>query len=425
MKFTHSLNELKKAKEIIPEGIKGMHKINKIGEYPGYFVRGYGPYIWDVDGNEYIDYVMGKGPYILGYANAEVDHAVIHQIEQGNIFPMGSPLHTQLALKIKSYLPSAEQILFYKTGSCATAAAVRLARAYTGKDIIVSSGYHGWHDWSNQGLGIPKSTFDSFFAFGYSLNKLENFLDNHAGQCAALIITPEVGYFSQKYYQEIHEICKANHILLILDEVKSGFRVALGGFQTLYNIRPDLSTFSKAMANGYAISAVTGKKEIMSLSSRLHTAGTYEIETIPYVAALTTLQLMESGNVLYEIERSGNYLVENLTNVFQKNGIEIYPLFAGGSFRFWTRDFNLEQRFYAGMAQRGVLFYSYDNSYISYAHKKVHLDRTIETVCEVIDHDLSSYKGRYRPFNRDTLEDLKEIKNKKGFLDDYPGKDGR
>ena len=275
MNFERSIEEFNKAKAFIPEGIKGMHKINTIGEFPGYFTHGQGAHIWDVDNNRYIDYVMGKGPYILGYCNTRVDEAVIEQIHAGNIFPMGSTLHTRLAEKLVELIPGAERVLFFKTGTCATSAAVRLARAYTSKNIIFSSGYHGWQDWSNDGLGIPEKNSEFFFDFGYSLDKLEDLLKKHVKDGAAVIITPETLYFSENYYKELEGICRRYGLVFILDEVKSGFRVDLGGFQKKYNINPDLSTFSKAMSNGYSLSAVTGKEEIMNGSSKLHTAGPY------------------------------------------------------------------------------------------------------------------------------------------------------
>ena len=420
MKFERSIEEFNKAQDFIPEGIKGMHKINAVGEYPAYFARGNGANIWDIDGNMYIDYVMGKGPYILGYSNPQVDDAVIEQIRRGNIFPMGSTLHTLLAQKLVELIPSAERVLFFKTGTCATSAAVRLARAYTGKNIVFSSGYHGWQDWSNDGDGIP--TAEHFFDFEYSLDKLEDLLKKYAHDGAAVIVTPEALYFSEEYYKELEGICKSYGLVFILDEVKSGFRVDIGGFQKKYNIKPDLSTFSKAMSNGYSLSAVVGKAEIMNVSAKLHTAGTYDTEVFPFSAALATIDILQKEDVLAQIEQNGQYLADKLADAFLKSEIGIHPVFAGESLRLWCRDYEMERQFYMEMAKRGVLFYAFDNSYVSGAHTREQLDETVQIASEVAETALKQYRGNYKPF---TLDDIKQIKNKKGFLSNYTGQSGR
>jgi glutamate-1-semialdehyde aminotransferase len=420
MKFECSIEEFSKAQGFIPEGIKGMHKINEIGEYPAYFVKGKGANIWDIDGNMYIDYVMGKGPYILGYGDPQVDGAVIEQIRNGNIFPMGSTLHTLLAEKLVEVIPSAERVLFYKTGTCATSAAVRLARAYTGKNIIFSSGYHGWQDWSNDGDGIPHS--EHFFDFEYSLEKLEDLLKKHAHDGAAVIVTPEASYFSIGYYKELESICKRYELVFILDEVKSGFRVDIGGFQKKYDLKPDLSTFSKAMSNGYSLSAVVGKAEVMNVNAKLHTAGTYDTEVFPFSAALATIDILQKKDVLNQIEQNGQYLADNLAKTFAQSEIGIHPVFAGGSLRLWCRDFEMEKQFYTEMAKRGVLFYAFDNSYVSAAHTREQLDETVGIASEVAETALKQYRGNYKPFK---FDDIKQIKNKKGFLSNYTGQSGR
>ena len=399
-----------------------MHKIGVIGEYPGYFTRGRGAEVWDIDDNVYIDYVMGKGVYILGYCDPSVDEAVQEQIRMGNLFPMGNILHTKLAETLVRLIPGAERVLFFKTGTCATSAAVRLARAFTGRNTVFSSGYHGWQDWSNRGAGIPDECSKYFFDFAYNLDRLEESLEEHAGDGAAVIVTPEVPYFCEDFYRELQGICRNAGMVFILDEVKSGFRVEVGGFQTKYGIEPDISIFSKAMSNGYSLSAVVGKEGVMETSRRLHTAGTYDVEVLPFAAALANIDVLEKTDVLRRIDENGRYLTEGLSRVSERFEIGIHPVYGGGSFRLWCRDPEMEREFYAHMAERGILFYAYDNSYISGAHTRGQIDRTVDAAAEVASVELKRYRGSYRPF---TLDDIKRITNRKGFLKHYTGRSGR
>ena len=399
-----------------------MHKITAIGEYPGYFTRGRGAEVWDIDDNVYVDYVMGKGVYILGYSVPSVDGAVQEQIGLGNVFPMGNILHTRLAETLVRIIPGAERVLFFKTGTCATSAAVRLARAFTGRNIIFSSGYHGWQDWSNRGAGIPDRFSEYFFDFEYNLDRLEELLKEHAIDGAAIIVTPEAPYFCEDFYRELAGMSKNAGLVFILDEVKSGFRVDVGGFQKKYNIEPDISIFSKAMSNGYSLSAVVGKERVMETSRQLHTTGTYDVEVLPFAAALATIEILEKTDVLSRIDENGRYLAAQLARISEENELGIHPVYGGGRFRLWCRDPEMEREFYVHMARRGMLFYAYDNSYISGAHGREQLNRTIDMAAEVASVELRRFWGSYKPF---TLDDIKQITNRKGFLRNYTGRSGR
>jgi glutamate-1-semialdehyde aminotransferase len=354
MNFQKSQHLLDKSTQYIVEGIKGMHKINMQNAFPSFFTHGKGALVWDIDGNEFIDFVMGKGPYILGYQNKQVENAVIDQVIKGNVFPSANQSHTDLAKKITSLISSAEKVLFYKTGSCATSASIRLARAFTNKKNIYSSGYHGWHSWCNPDEGTLEEEQRYVFDFSYNLNKLEMLLKQNDSN-AAVILTPECYYFSEEYYQALEKLCKKYNVLFILDEVKTGFRVDLGGFQNKYKLSPDLSIFSKAISNGYSISVLCGKTEIMNVAQRLHTAGTYDTETIPFAAALATINELEVQNVLATIDSNGKWFTDKLRDIFRESKLEVYPIWAGGSLRFWFRNKQLEADFYKITAENGVL----------------------------------------------------------------------
>ena len=418
-----SKKEFLRGKQMISGGIKGMHKIFSIDKYPAYCVNGDGCFVYDLDGNEYIDFVMGKGPYILGYRNKRVDNAVIEQIHKGNIFPMGNPYHNMVAEKMLSCLPGGERVVFYKSGSCATSAAIRLARAYTGRDIILSCGYHGWHDWCNGGKGVLKSVEEAFFDFKFNLELFDKYLEMYRGNVAAVIISPEEFYLDKEFYEYVQMVCNSTGILLIFDEVKTGFRVSVGGFQGKYGFDPDMSTFSKAMSNGYSIAALVGKKEYLDVNEEIHTTGTYDTEVISFAASYECLSIIEELNVLEIIHQHGNQFVGEMDVLFNKYNVGLYPIWSNGSFRIWSGDYCLEEAFYSQMAERGVLFYAYDNSYISLAHTENVLNETLNRVEDVLKQGTLKQDRRYRKIDKKLFGE--SLKNKKGFLDGYVGEKGR
>lgn len=419
--YEDSEREYLRAQKYIPEGIKGMHKIADVHKYPCYYTKSDGCTLWDLDGNSYIDYVMGKGPYILGYRNKKVENAVIEQIKKGNVYPMGNVLHTNLAEKIVNVVPTAEKVLFYKTGSCAASAAVRLARVFTGKNMVVSSGYHGWHDWCNPGRGVLKEVTEQVFEFDYNLNVLESFLGKYACLCCCVIISPECSYFTKSYYQKLESICKKYKVLFILDEVKTGFRVSVGGFQQKYHLYPDLSIFSKAIANGYSLSVVCGNAEIMECNKEIHTAGTYDTETIAFAAANVVIDYLSETDCLQRIHENTTYFVDSANTVFRTCNVDIHCIGEFGSFRFWFRDSEFETDFYNKIAQNGILFYPYDNSFICSAHTT----KIIQETCRIMETVLmTDFKERQTGFLPFSLEDISSINHKKGFLRNYPGERG-
>ena len=402
------------AKNYIVDGVKGMHRICELESYPMYFDHGSGAYIWDIDNKRYIDFVMGKGPYILGYRNEIVENAVIEQVKRGNIFPAGTPIHVYLAKEISRLVPSMEKVLFYKTGSCATQASIRFARNYTKKSRIYTSGYHGWHE-------CYEKKENDVIDFNYSLDKLEKQLKNSVDN-AAVIISPEEFYFSSEYYQKLEMLCKKYDTLLIFDEVKTGFRVGLGGFQGKMKLSPDLTIISKAIANGYSIAAVGGKKEIMDSTRSIHTSGTFDTEAIPFAAALATTSVLETENVLFKIESLGKKFVLEMEKIFEKNDIPINVVWSNGSFRFWFRNNELEDFFYEESVKNGISFYPYDNSFISYAHNQ----KCLYSVLDIFDNKIAKkITNLWRGYEKFDFRNINSSYiNRKQFLDKYPGREG-
>ena len=239
------------------------------GVAPKYLIRGNGSHIWDADGNEYLDYNMGIGPVSLGYSFPVVDEAITNQLKNGITFSLMHPLEVEVAELIHEVIPNAEAVRFSKTGADVTSAAIRLARAYTGRQKVLCCGYHGWHDWyisvTDRNAGIPGVVRNLSYTFNY--NDLPSLLSSVDDEVAAIILEPVV--FEEprnNFLNDVREICNQYGIVLIFDEMWTGFRMSLGGAQEYFNIKADLACFSKAVANGMPVSILTGKKEIMSSS---------------------------------------------------------------------------------------------------------------------------------------------------------------
>ena len=231
-----------------------------------YFERAKGCNIYDVDGNCYIDYLLALLPIILGYRDNDVDRAVKKQINKGVVFSMSHPIEIELAEELKAIIPYAEMVRFGKNGSDVLSAAIRLARAYTKKDLILVCGYHGWHDWfigsTTRNAGVPKQV--SKLTKNFKFNDIENLLYNikkFKNKVAAVVLEPDGLIAPNKnYLKELKAVCRKEGILIIFDEIVCGFRTSLGGASEKFNIKPDLGCFGKSLANGYPISAIVGKK---------------------------------------------------------------------------------------------------------------------------------------------------------------------
>ena len=232
------------------------------GVAPKYLRRGKGAYVWDVDGNQFLDYTMGVGPLSLGYAYDVVDAAIKKQLEDGITFSMMHPLEVEVAELVREVIPNAESVRFSKTGCDVTTAAVRLARAFTGRDKVLCCGYHGWHDWyiavTDRNKGIPQVSRDLTYTFNY--NDLQSVIDSIDAETACVILEPVVFEAPREnFLHKLKEVCQRNGTLLIFDEMWTGFRLALGGAQEYFGVKADLACFSKAVANGMPISILTGR----------------------------------------------------------------------------------------------------------------------------------------------------------------------
>jgi glutamate-1-semialdehyde-2,1-aminomutase len=285
------------------------------GVYPVYLERGLGCRVWDVDGREYIDYPCALGPVILGYGHAAVDSAVHRQVDRGPSFSLGHPLEVAVAELLVEMVPGAEKVRFVKTGSEATSAAVRIARAFTGRDHVAQCGYHGWHDWcighTSRNAGVPPAVRAMTHQWSYNdLESLHQVLQAYKGEMACVIMEP-VGIEDPQpgFLAAVRELTHAFGALLIFDEVITGFRLAPGGAQQHYGVAPDLASFGKAMANGYAVAAVTGRGDVMEVvSTTAFVSGTFAGEAVALAAAEATLETIRDQPVCEHLWRQGRRL---------------------------------------------------------------------------------------------------------------------
>jgi glutamate-1-semialdehyde 2,1-aminomutase/spore coat polysaccharide biosynthesis protein SpsF len=297
------------------------------GASPVFLQRGSGCRVWDVDGNEYIDYVQGLLPNILGYAHPEVNAAFTSQIADGHSFSLPHPLEVELAERLTRLIPCAEMVKFAKNGSDATAAAVRVARAFTGRDRVACCGYHGWQDWyigsTTRSRGVPQAVRELTHPFPYNdPAKLEETLATHPGQFAAVILEP-VNFTppADGFLQQAKEIAHRHGALLIFDEICSGFHFGLGGAQKKFDVTPDLACFGKAMGNGFPIAAVCGRADVMSVFDEIFVSFTFAGEVASMAAAMTVLDILEGTDALARMEAAGRQIQDGFNALAKFAGL--------------------------------------------------------------------------------------------------------
>lgn len=338
--FRETVKWLNEAKKIIPAGAQTYSKSYKYfseGAGPAFLEKGKGSHVWDVDGNEYIDFVCGLGAITLGYNNASVNSAIINQLKKGISFSQSNILEVKLAKKLIQLIPCAEMVKLVKNGSDATTATIRLARAYTRRDKVAMCGYHGFHDWSigstDNDLGVPEAVKKLTLKFVYNdIGSLERVFEENKGSVAAVILEPcqEEGP-KDKFLAKVKKLTHENGAVLIFDEVVSGFRMGLGGAQSYFKVTPDLSAFGKGMGNGLAISAVVGKRDIMKLIDEgAFISTTFGGETLSIAGALATIEQLEAPKAFKHIFEMGNLWLKEIKKLIEKHdlgdAVKIYGL---------------------------------------------------------------------------------------------------
>lgn len=422
---TRSLQQ--RAQKVMPLGVNSNFRYWG-QEMTPYVERGKGAYLWDVDGKRYIDYRMAFGPIILGHAYDEVDAYVIEEIRKGGLFAMTGELEVGLIELMIEMCPALEMVRLACSGTEATMHAIRVARAYTGRELILKfeGNYHGFHDhtlWSTyapveaygnrrnpipvpSSSGIPRNLRDMIITLPFNdFEGFERMMKSFGGQIAAVITEPCQGNCGAiepqpGFLELIRQKTEEYGSVFILDEVKTGFRIANGGAQEFYGIRPDLATYAKALGNGYPIAAFGGKAEIMSIIGHgVAQGGTYTNNKPGVAAAYATLMLLREQPVLQTIAARGRRLMQGLDDIFQQN--DILATFSGypGMFSFalgletvtcqrdWSRS---DQEWYLDLAEKAMecgVMPDHDARepwFLSYSHSEADIDETLNVYADIV-----------------------------------------
>ena len=337
--YEKSNDLLKRAIEVTPLGAQTYSKSYRYycqGDSPAFIERGEGCYLYDVDGNKFIDFVCALGPITIGYNIEEVNNAIKEQLEKGISFSLQAEVEVELAEKIIDIIPCAEMVRFVKNGGDATTSAIRLARAFTERDLVALSGYHGMHDWSigstENNKGIPKDVSNLTKTFEYNnIESLKELFEEYPNQIAAVILEPiQANGPKDDFLQKVKDLTHENGAILIFDEVVSGFRYALGGASELYDVVPDMAAFGKGMGNGLPISAVAGKKEIMKqIEEGIFVSTTFGGEALSMAGSIAALKILEKPGSYEHIWKLGTMLKEGLELLIKNYELEDVILVSG------------------------------------------------------------------------------------------------
>ena len=396
-----------------------------LGVSPIYAERAKGCRIWDVDGNEYIDWTSAVGPVILGYADDVVDDAVRAQIARGAIYSIVQESAVELAEELVRIVPSAEMVRYCKGGGEACTIAVRIARGVTGRDRVLFCGYHGWHDWyqaANLGaerlaehlfngiepIGVPRSLEGTAMPFTYGdLQELEGLLQQHAGEVACIIMEPmRSGEPPEGYLAGVRDLATRYGVVLIFDEVSSGWRVARGSAQEYVGVTPDMTVFAKAISNGYPMGAVVGKREFMEPASRMFISSAYWDDNIGIAASLACLRELERRDAVAHFNRIGALFKEQVNAAAAAAGLaaQCVGVAAHPSIRIEVDDpaeaAKVNALFMQENARRGVILAS--GFMFNCSHGESEVERTAAVVEE-------SFGKIAEGLDRGTIDDLLEV----------------
>lgn len=411
----------KRAMALVPEGAQTGSKSPSnwvSGVAPTHLKRGEGAHVWDVDDNEYIDYTMGLGPVVLGYDYPRVQDAVDAQLQDGTVFSLPHPLQVEVAELFTEVVPSAEMVRFAKNGNDVTTAAAKLARAYTGRDVIATQGYHGWPDvWMGAGAmdrGVPDAVGALTESFAYNdLGSLEAVFERHPDDVAAVVTTPvNLDPPENGFLEDVRELCDDHDTLLVFDEVLTGFRFALGGAEEYFGVSPDLGCFAKGMANGYPISALAGRADVMQTieSEDVFLSMTYAGEALSLAAAKATIETIRDEPVIEEITARGGALRDGYNELATEYGLTECTEARGYPQRFLTRFYDAKgdadpaakSLFMQECLDRGVLFSG--NHLPSYSHTESDIGTTLDSyeaamaeLADAIEADALSERLRGEP----------------------------
>ncbi len=383
---------LKVQKPVTQTLAKGPGQFTK-GIAPKYLVKGKGSHVWDVDGNEYIDFNAAIGPVSLGYAYPAVDQAIKQQLEDGITFSLMHPLEVELAELIQEVIPNAEAVKIAKTGADVCSAAISVARAFTGRDKVFCCGYHGWHDWyigiTSRNAGIPDAVQELTYTFEY--NDIESIKAALDETVAALILEPFIFEApAPGFLQELAAVCKENGTLLIFDEMWTGFRIAIGGAQQYFNVKADLAVYSKACANGMPIALLTGRADVMELfNSQVFSYTTFGGEALSLAACIATINELIDKDVPQYLDEKGALLKDGYNQIATEAGMDSYTRCIGFNCRTMVtftpqagNGLEVKTLMQQEMIKRGILWAGFHN--VCYSHTDADIDYTLAAYRDIM-----------------------------------------
>lgn len=397
-RYAASEQFLERAEHVIPLGSQTFSKSRTqfpLGVSPLFADRGEGAYLYDLDGNRYLDFICSLGAITLGHGDPEMTAAVMEQLGRGVVFSLPSCLETEVAERIVERVPCAEMVRFGKNGSDATAGAVRLARAYTGRERVAVCGYHGWQDWyigsTSRNIGVPQSTRALTHTVPYDdVVALDALFNEHPSEFAALIMEP-MNFAEPRpgYLAEVKACCHKHGALLVFDEVVTGFRYAPGTAQEMLGVTPDLVTLGKGLANGFPLSAIAGRADVMRLMEEVFFSFTMGGEVLSLASARACLDKQREKDVLGTLERLGGRLKGGVNERIKSHGLEGVLSIAGhpswtlmgfadqpGASAFEQKTLYMQECFKRGILSFGVHF-------INYAMTEADIDATLAVYDEI------------------------------------------
>lgn len=397
-RYYHSEEMLNRALKTIPLGTQTFSKSKAQFPYkvsPYFIKRGEGSHVWDIDGNEYIDFINCLAAITLGYNDEDVNRAVQAQLNEGIIFSLPHPIEVEVAEKVVEMVPCAEMVRFGKNGSDATSGAIRVARAYTNRDHIAVCGYHGWHDWyigsTSRRMGVPKSTQELTHSFSYNdIGSLEDIFSKKPDSIAAVILEPtSVFEPTDHFLEKVKDLSHKYGAVLIFDETVTGFRLSEGGAQEYYGVTPDLATFGKGIANGYPLSVLAGKKKIMRLMEEVFYSFTFAGETLSLAASMAVMTKLQRLPIIETMRTKGQLIIDGVNDLIKRHNMEQIISISGNP--VWTfllikdtpaySQYELKTLFLQEVFAKGILTLGTHN--MSYSHSSNDISKLLSVYGEV------------------------------------------
>jgi len=408
MRIAKGIQQWNKAKKIIPGGTQLLSKRSEQflpNQWPSYYKKAKGVEVWDLDGNKFVDMsLMGVGACTLGYADDDVNKAVKSAVDAGSMATLNCPEEVELAELLLKLNPWADMVRYARTGGEAMAIAVRIARAYSGKDKIAFCGYHGWHDWyisanladddnldghllpGLEPLGVPRSLKGSAIPFTYNrIDELEEIVKNN--DIGVIVMEPIRHHEPEnRFLENVRKIANEVGAVLIFDEISSGWRLNVGGAHHLYKVYPDIAIYGKAMSNGFPMAAVIGKEDVMDMVQKSFISSTYWTERIGPVASITTINKMLENDVPSHLCKIGNLISDGWKKLADENNLNINIMDAVSplttfDFDYGEDNLKLQTLFTQEMLSRGFL--ASKSVYVSYSHDKQHVEKYMGDVDDV------------------------------------------